>query len=207
MRNTILFAAFLICSTPAFASKSECVYQMDPSTLKVNWTAFKTTEKVAVQGTVHEVKVVAPKKAKSLSSFLKGVAGSGAFDAAEKSNSGNPGRDQTVFQKFFSLFAKKGQFKGGFATVKGDDTAGKMNLSMSVNSKKGVVPMEYKLGADGVFEATGSFDMLDFGMKNAHASIHQACEELHKGKDGVSKTWTEIGLKITAVIKKECAEK
>ncbi len=215
MRNFILLIPALCLTTASWAnpqvsskpSKAECFYQLDPATVKVTWTAFKTTEKVGVNGNLNEVKVVTPKKAKSLSVLLKGVNGSGGFDDVKKSESGNPGRDQTLFEKFFSLLSKKGQFKGGFATIKGDDQAGKLNLMLSVNSKKGIVPMDYKLAADGAFEATGSFDMLGFGMEKAHASIHQACEQLHKGKDGVSKTWTEVGLKIAATIQKDCAGK
>jgi hypothetical protein len=207
MRNTILILSSLLFIHTALASKPECVYQLDPASLKVTWTAFKTTEKVAVNGNVQEVKVVAPKKAKSLPVLLKGVIGSGSFDDVKKSETGNPGRDQTLFEKFFSLLSKKAQFKGGFATVKGDDQAGKMNLMLSVNGKKGAVPMAYQLSPEGAFEAVGTFDLLNYGMEKAHASIHQACEQLHKGKDGVSKTWTEVGLKIAATIKKDCAEK
>jgi hypothetical protein len=209
MTNFILLISSLCFSTLAVAStpKSECFYQLDPASVKVTWTAFKTTEKIGVNGNVQGVSVQTPKKVKSLSALLKGVTASGKFDEVKKSETGNPGRDQTLFDKFFSLLSKKAQFKGGFTQVKGDDQSGKLNLLLSVNGKKGSVPMEYKAGADGVFEATGTFDVMSFGMQKAHASIHQACEELHKGKDGISKTWTEVGLKIVANIQKDCAQK
>jgi hypothetical protein len=209
MTNLILLISSLCFSSLAIAkpSKSECFYQMDPASVKVTWTAFKTTEKLGVNGNVQGVTVQSPQKAKSLSALLKGVTASGSFDDVKKSETGNPGRDQTLFDKFFSLLTKKAQFKGGFSKVKGDDLAGQINLQLSVNSKKGVVPMQYKLGDDGAFEASGTFDVMSFGMQKAHASIHQACEELHKGKDGISKTWTEVGLKIVANIRKDCAQK
>ena len=199
MRNTILILSSVWLAHTALAAKPECVYQFDPASVKVTWTAFKTTEKVGVNGNVQDVKVVAPKKAKSLPVLLKGMIGSGSFDNVKKSETGNPGRDQTLFDKFFSLLSKNAQFKGGFATVKGDDQAGKMNLMLNVNNKKGPVPMEYKLGSDGAFEAVGSFDMMNFGMEKAHASIHQACEQLHKGKDGISKTWTVLTLPVATL--------
>jgi hypothetical protein len=209
MTNTILLISSLCFSTLALAKtpKSECFYQLDPASVKVTWTAFKTTEKIGVNGSVQGVNVNTPKKAKSLQSLLKGVTASGNFDEVKKSETGNPGRDQTLFDKFFSLLAKKAQFKGGFAAVKGDDQAGKINLLLSVNSKKSAVPMDYKISTEGAFEASGTFDVMSFGMQKAHASIHQACEELHKGKDGISKTWTEVGLKIVAQIQKDCAQK
>jgi len=207
MRITKILVASLVFSSVAFAAKPECVYQLEPTSVKVNWTAFKTTEKVAVQGTVVDVKVESPKKSKSLKALLQKTVGSGNFDTVKKSDSGNPARDQTVFDKFFSLLANHAQFKGGFTSVKGDDVSGTTTLKLSVNQKKTDVPMTYKIGADGAFEAIGSFDMMNVGMQKAHESIHTACEVLHKGKDGVSKTWTEVGLKIAGMIKKECSEK
>ncbi len=207
MRISKILVASLFISTSALAAKTECIYQLDPASVKVNWTAFKTTEKVAVQGTVVDVKVESPQKSKSLKALLQKTIGSGSFDSVKKSDSGNPARDQTVYDKFFSLLANHAQFKGTFSSVKGDDAAGTVTLMLSVNQKKEGVPMTYKLADDGAFEATGSFDMLSLGMQKAHESIHTACEVLHKGKDGVSKTWTELALKISGMIKKECAQK
>lgn len=198
----VIFGLFVL--QPALAAKEVCHYQFDSSSVKVNWTAFKTTEKVAVNGTVKEVAFKTSEKAKSLKALVEKTSGSGKFDSEKKSDSGNPARDATVFQKFFSLFAKQGEFSGSFAKLNGTDTEGKVDLKLSVNGKKTVVPMEYKVTAEGNFEATGSFDMMNLGMEKAHESIHTACEQLHKGKDGVSKTWTEIGLKIAAKLTKEC---
>jgi hypothetical protein len=64
--------------------------------------------------------------------------------------------------------------------------------------------MTYKTFPEGEFTASGSFDMLDFGLKTAFDSIHQACFEKHKGADGVSKTWTEVEVRIAAKVSKTC---
>ena len=37
----------------------------------------------------------------------------------------------------------------------------------------------------------------DWSAQKAVASINLACKELHKGKDGVSKTWSEVGIDIS----------
>ena len=67
--------------------------------------------------------------------------------------------------------------------------------------------MKYALADDDMLEANGEFDMLDFGLSDALASIHLACEQLHKGKDGVSKTWPNVGINVSAKIIQDCGKK
>ncbi len=187
-----------------FAAQEQCDYRLEPASVKVNWTAFKTTEKLAVSGTVKDVAVQSVQKAKSLKDLVEKTTGKGKFDAEGKSDSGNPARDATLFQKFFSLLLNQGEFKGSFVKLNGTNSEGKIGLQLSVNGKKTIVPMEYKLSPEGNFEASGSFDMMNMGMQKAHESIHTACEKLHQGKDGISKTWTEVGVKVSAMIQKDC---
>ncbi len=189
---------------PSFAAQERCDFRLDPASVKVNWTAFKTTEKLAVSGTVKEVAVQSVQKAKSLKELIEKTTGKGKFDAESKSDSGNPARDTTVYQKFFSLLLNQGEFKGSFVKLSGSNTEGKVGLQLSVNGKKALIPMDYKLSPEGHFEASGSFDMMNMGMQKAHESIHTACEKLHQGKDGISKTWTEVGVKVSAMIQKDC---
>jgi len=68
-----------------------------------------------------------------------------------------------------------------------------------------VVPFAYTVTPAGEVTAKGSIDMLDFALKDAHDSIHQTCEELHKGQDGVSRTWTDVDLTLTGKFTKSCA--
>lgn len=204
MRISSIVVVGLFALNPAFAAKEVCQYRLDPASIKVNWTAFKTTEKLAVNGTLKDVLVKTSDQSKSLKTLIEKTSGSGKFDSEKKSDSGNPARDSTLFQKFFSLLSNQGEFKGTFVQFKGNDSEGKVGLQLNVNGKKTLVPMEYKLSSEGTFEASGSFDMMSMGMQKAHESIHTACEQLHKGKDGVSKTWTEVGVKVSAHIQKDC---
>ena len=180
---------------------------MEQDSVKVEWTAFKTTEKTPVHGNLKELKIETPAKSvKSLKELLTKTKASGQIDSEKKSDSGNPARDLTLFQKFFSLIASQAKFNGSLNHFKGNDQSGDVDLNLSLNGQKKSIAMKYTLSETGAFEVVGEFDMNDWGLAPALESIHQACETLHKGKDGVSKTWPNVGLKLTANIKKDCSK-
>jgi hypothetical protein len=90
--------------------------------------------------------------------------------------------------------------KGKIQSVKRDSTSpnrGTFELKLTLNAKTVKVPMKFAIDA-GTFTADGTLDVMDFGLSNAFASLHKACEALHTGADGVSKTWTPVDLKITS---------
>lgn len=189
----------------SFASEKSCRYSVDPSQVQVNWIAYKTTDKVAVQGTLKEVSIKNPPQPQStLKALLNGLKANGLVAQESQSDTGNPARDLTLFQKYFSLITQKAKFSGNFKQIQGDDQKGEMALLLEFNGKKKSVPMKYQLSEEGGLEILGGFNMLDFGLSKALDSIHQACETLHTGKDGVSKTWPDVGLKILAKIQKNC---
>jgi len=46
--------------------------------------------------------------------------------------------------------------------------------------------------------------MVDFGAEAAVAAINKACEALHTGADGISKTWSVVELSIETTLNKNC---
>lgn len=199
-----------MCLLPltALAAKNNCKLVVDPQSVKVSWTAFKTTEKLPVSGTLKELTIKSPVKgSNSLKAVLAQTNAFGQLDSEKKSDTTNPARDLTLFQKFFSLIASQGKIRGSFTKIKGTEKSGSMDLQLSLNDKKRAVSMKYTMNTEGSFEANGEFDMNDYGLEAALASIHQACETLHTGKDGVSKTWPTVGIKLTAKINKDCSKK
>ena len=207
MKHINFIIGFALIPLSASAIDFGCKYSLDPQSVKIGWTAFKTTEKTPVKGTIKDSKVqTPPKPTKSLSALLTATKADGQIDHQDKSDSGNPARDTTLFQKFFHLLWGYAKYEGSFDSIKGDDHAGTMNLALHLNKIKNEVPMTYKLGDDGAFEASGEFDMTKFGMDAALASLHKECETLHTGKDGVSKTWPNVGLTLTAKVTKNCTK-
>jgi hypothetical protein len=208
MKTLIIAFALSWIPTASFAAKKACTYQVDESSIAVFWTAYKTTEKTPVQGALKDVRFkVPPRPLKNMKALLSTTKASGLIGDEKKSDTGNPARDLTLYQKFFSLIQANGKYSGAFNHVKGDDQKGTMDLQLMFNQLKKTVPMNYVVSDQGAFEATGEFNMNEFALGAAIASLNQACMELHKGKDGISKTWPNVGLKVTAKIKKDCGKK
>jgi hypothetical protein len=201
MMIKVLWIAGLGLFFHPFGWAAKCRFELDPASVEVAWTAFKTTQKVAVKGTFTRVEVQGPRgHPSSLSGVLSKLKARIELTGEGSSQSGNPGRDATLYQHFFKHLTEKGGLRGEVATVQGGPNAGELKLRLLLNGKRRLVPMKYTRSADGLFSAKGAIDLLDFGAKAAFDDIHGACENLHKGADGISKTWSEVEIEITAKI-------
>lgn len=197
---TVALTLGLALGSPAAAET--CTYAVDPNGISLVWTAFKFNEKTAVNGKFNTRKVSGPTSASSPVELARGL--SMEIDGASVETD-NPARNATIGEFFFGKFKPSAQIRASVADVKGDDRKGTMDMKVTMNEVTRVVPFAYTVTPDGEVTAKGSIDMLDFALKDAHDSIHQTCEELHKGKDGVSKTWTDVDLTLTGKFTKSCA--
>lgn len=180
---------------------------LDPASVQVVWTAFKTTQKIGVNGNFTTLKVSAPEKgAKSIGKLLNALKAEIKIEGAASLSTGNPGRDQTLFDHFFKYLKGPVQIRGNVRNAEGTDEKGEMMLHLDLNGKKKAVPMTWARTTEGVFTAKGSLDVLDFGLKTAFDDLHQTCEALHTGPDGISKTWSEVALQIQAKLNPGCSK-
>jgi len=181
------------------APVQNCTYML--SEAKPGWTAYKTSDKAPVSGTFTAATLSPTKAAPSVAGALDGV--SMTIDPASVS-SGNEGRDKTLQDKYFGLFAPQTEFTVGVVAVKGDDTGGTVDLNIGMNGVSKTLSFPYQVSPDGTLTAKTSMEMMDFGLQAAFDSIHEACKILHTGADGVAKTWTDIELSVTAKLTKSC---
>jgi hypothetical protein len=180
---------------------------LDPASVQVVWTAFKTTQKIGVNGNFTTLQVTAPEKgAKSLSKLLNSLKAEIKLEGAASLSTGNPGRDQTLFDHFFKYLNGPIQIQGRFQGAKGTDDVGELMLQLTLNGKKKTVPMTWSRTPEGALTAKGSLDVLDFGLKTAFDDLHKTCEALHTGPDGISKTWSEVALQIQAKLNPGCGK-
>jgi len=179
-----------------------CTYSADTKDVKLVWTAFKFSDKTAVKGRFNQATVAGTPSAKSLAALMQNL--SMDIDGASVETD-NPARNATIQQFFFAKFSPPSKIHAAVARVSGDDTKGAMTVKITMNGVTRAVPFAYTATADGGFEAKASIDMLQFNLKAAHDSLHQACEDKHKGPDGVSKTWTQVDLLLTGKFKKACS--
>jgi polyisoprenoid-binding protein YceI len=201
MRISATLAVASCLSIAAARADAACTYTVDPASLKLQWTAFKFTNKTGVSGTFNRVNVSGTRSAKTLTDLAKGLRMK--IDGASV-ESGDPARNATVSEFFFQQFKPSGDIVGQTVDVTGDDKSGVVKIRIEMNGASQVVPFAYTIGEKGTVEAKGTIDMMDFALQPAYDTLHKACEEKHVGPDGVSKTWTTVDLKITGTYAEKC---
>ncbi|CAL2076752.1 YceI domain-containing protein [Tenacibaculum sp. 190524A02b] len=159
----------------------------------INWTAYKTTEKVPVKGQFQKVEIT------------KGGDGATAKEAINNAEFSVPvssiftkdtSRDFKIKKFFFGIMDKTELLSGKL--VLENDSIGYSDITMNGVTKK--LPFTYSI-KDKVFNMNSTMKITDWKAEKALASLNEACKELHKGADGVSKTWDEVAIQITSTFK------
>lgn len=184
---SVLFTVF-ISPSQALQPVLSC-YTFAPESIKVEWTAYKFTDKTAVKGRLKTATAKISGTPQTLDEALPKT----SFEVDALSvETDNPARDITLRDNFFKLM-KDTKISGRILSVKND--VAKVELKMN-----GVVKtVDFKVQkTDPVVSATGTIDILDFAMKPSFQKIQEACKVLHTGTDGKSKTWSTVDLNISA---------
>lgn len=151
-------------------------------THSIEWTAFKTPEKVGVKGTFSDVKLLDVKEAATLEESLKGA----SFIVTTSTVSTNDaGRDEKLKVEFFAKMV--GNINGFFGEFKD----GKVLVNLTMNGVTKEKEFTYVV-ADNTVKINGSVDILgDFVAQKAFDSLHEACKDLHAGK-----TWSDVEIAV-----------
>lgn len=153
----------------------------------VEWTAYKTTEKTPVSGHFDVVLVKdANQEGKTPQEVLEG-----ANIVAEVAtiNSDLVDRDQKLKDILFGNMIDTKEIKGNLSFKDGKTF---LKLTLNNASKEYEVKSSFE---NNVFTIEADVDLMDFNTTKALEALNKACFELHKGSDGVSKTWSEVHIK------------
>jgi hypothetical protein len=194
-----LFFIFSAIHNPAVSANASCKLELDKKTFKVEWTAFKTTAKTPVSGTFKNVQLLGQTSATSLVGLVKKLT---VKIDAQSVDTGNPARDQTLTDFFFKRL-KSTAIEARIKSL--NETNQTLLLELSLNNQTKLVTGKYAKADGGLFKASSEIDIFIFGAKDAFSSLHNKCLDLHKGADGQSKTWNEVGLKFEVVINERCS--
>lgn len=163
-------------------------FTIDQSSISANWTAYKTTDKVAVKGEFKEIKLN-----KTTASTAKEFLNNLEFSIPVSSIfSNNDDRDSKLIQFFFGAMLDTELLSG--TIMVSPSTNGIINLNMNSISKSFAITYTVK---DDQVTIAGILNLEDWNAQNAIESLNKACFDLHKGADGVSKTWNEVKLDIS----------
>ena len=161
------------------------------------WTAYKTTAKTAVKGKFIQLNINTPVQSDTKQGSLSGL----DFEIPITSFfSSNEERDSKIKNLFFGIMKETSLISGSFSDVKGNDQSGSVNLNLKMNNEVVTVPLSYTI-EDLKISLEGNINLMDWKMEDAFASLHKACETLHTGTDGISKTWEDVKINAVAMLK------
>ncbi|MGA9270848.1 MAG: YceI family protein [Lutimonas sp.] len=152
----------------------------------MEWTAYKTSDKVPVKGTFKEVKIVSSNAGDDAAGALSDL----GFEIPVNSIFTNDTiRDGKLQRFFFAVMENSMTLKGKFKVESGN--SGKLEISMNGLSK--TLPFDYEVDQDTI-HVSATMDLNEWGAQAALESLNEACKVLHTGADGVSKTWNDVAL-------------
>ena len=161
-------------------------YSFSPSKAQVIWYGFKTTEKTKVQGEFAEFSSSrANQPYDSLEDLLDGL----DFSINTKSSESRDAiRDLNLRDYFFNKLTENFKLRGVLGVPDND------SIPVTFYTLLGAKTILFSYSfIDNYIKIQGSLDIIDdLGAPSAFNSIHQKCEVLHTGGDGVSKTWSEV---------------
>lgn len=171
----------------------EAAYQVDASLSTLQWTAYKTTAKVPVKGTFKEIIISQSKAGASPEAAVDGL----EFEIPVSSIFTKDSiRDAKLVKFFFGVMDNTLALRGGLKI--GEEQKGTLTLSMNGVSED--LDFDYRVANDTVI-LNAVLNLDGWNGQAALESINAACNEMHTGPDGVSKTWDEVALEARILTK------
>lgn len=177
--------------------QNECSYSFDSENTKLNWTAYKFTEKVGVSGTFNTFTINQTNEADAIASVFSNA----EFEIATESvNSNDEGRDYKIKQYFFGSLASGEVLKGKLLSLNNDGTA---SIVLRMNEVEKEIDAQYTI-EENTITLSAVLDVENFNAAIGISALNAVCDELHKGSDGISKLWPEVKIQIVSTLKKNC---
>ena len=181
---------------PKVQKTNNALWVLDADQSTVHWTGYKTTKMVPVSGEFKSFEITGVKPHMDMLATLKNAR---IRIKVASIFSNDEDRDSKLVEY---LFGKMMETNDIYARVEDIDINNQqITLNINMNNHEKVVPMNYNIDMEkGTITMEGKTDLVkDFDAGEPLYFLHTACEDEHKGEDGVSKTWSEVGRK--AVLK------
>ncbi|SDR76529.1 YceI-like domain-containing protein [Polaribacter sp. KT25b] len=170
-------------------TKSESTFSVTNAKNEINFTAYKTSEKVAVGGQFKEINIIAGGEGNSVKEAINNTEFSIPVSSLFTKDTS---RDFKVKKFFFGMMEDTQLLSGKLMIT--DDANGTAEIKMNGVSKN--VPFTYTI-VDKTFNMKATMHINNWNASKALEALNKACFDLHKGADGVSKTWNDVALDIT----------
>ena len=169
-------------------------FSLEQNDVTVKWTGYKTTDKIAVNGQFREINITNINEGENALETLNGA----EFSIPVSSLfTDEPVRDSKLKQLFFGVMDNTLSLNGKLNLL--DNGSGTIGLLMNGIQQK--ISVTYTISGE-LVELQGIMNLDNWNGNAALASLTEACFELHKGPDGISKTWNEVAVRATVNLKK-----
>ena len=183
-------------STPAKEEKTEATtkYVVKPEATSVEWTAYKTTEKKPVGGKFTSLSFdnkegATPQEA--LNNLEFSIPIKSLFTKDET-------RDSKIKTFFFGTMLNTELLKGKITYSNNIYVA-----SITMNDTTHDLPLEVSITDERRVKMSGVMNLKDWNALGALEALNKVCFDLHKGPDGVSKTWEDVAIEVNTYLRKK----
>lgn len=173
--------------------EKKVAFSLQEADNQINWTAYKTTDKAPVNGQFKKVNITLGGEGNTAKEAINNTEFSIPVSSVFTKDTS---RDFKIKKFFFGIMDKTELLSGKL--VLENDSLGYANLTMNGVTNK--LPFKYTINGK-VFSLSGNMKITDWKADKALASLNEACKDLHKGADGVSKTWDDVAINITSTFK------
>lgn len=155
--------------------------------LRLEWTGYKTTSKTPVKGVFNTLTLEGEDKSgKTPREVLDGAT---ATATVASLFSDNEERDSKLIKIFFGAMNETPILK---AALHFKDNKPYLSITMNGVTKDIEVADSFE---NNIYTLEGNMKLSDFNAQKALQALNKACLDLHKGADGISKTWDDVHFK------------
>lgn len=170
------------------AKKSRFPFSLESAKNEINFIAYKTTDKVPVGGQFKKVDIITGGEGNSIKEAIHNTDFSIPVSSLFTKNTS---RDYKIKKFFFGIMDNTKLLSGKLVIE--NDSIGTASIKMNGVTEK--VPFTYTIEAT-TFSMKATMDITKWNAVEALNSLNTVCRDLHKGEDGVSKTWSDVALNI-----------
>ncbi|MDG2151902.1 MAG: YceI family protein [Polaribacter sp.] len=170
--------------------KSSAAFSLENAKNEINFIAYKTSEKIPVGGQFKKVNIISGGEGNTIKEAINNTEFSIPISSLFTKNSS---RDYKIKKFFFGIMDNTKLLSGKLIIE--NDSVGYANIKMNGITEK--VPFEFRIEAN-TFFLNGKMNVTKWNAVEALNSLNLVCKELHRGADGVSKTWSEVALNIVS---------
>ena len=168
----------------------KAAFSLKESKNEINFTAYKTTEKVPVKGQFKKVNIISGGEGNSVKEAINNTEFSIPVSSLFTKDTS---RDFKIKKFFFAIMDQTTLLSGKLVVE--NDSIGYTSIKMNGITNK--VPFSYTI-VENAFSMNATIDINKWNASAALKSLNEACKDLHKGTDSISKTWSDVALNIVS---------